>query len=131
MISLSRRSWNCISAETDDRFEWIPNPRQRGVVPGVRITPEMIASWRSFLDESEALLEGKQLLPFWREDPNRRGVNLRKALSEPRPFDAVLWLQGTGAAPYLQEGPITSTDFWKRLDQAFRGNFLGFALWFN
>lgn len=131
VIALSRRSWDCILAESDDRYEWIPGPRQRGVVPGARITPEMIASWRSFLDESEALLEGKKLLPFWRGQEPNRGVNLRKVLTQPRPLDAVLWLQGTAAAPYLEEGPVSPTEFWRQLNRAFRGNFLGFAIWFN
>ena len=131
VIALSRRSWSCILAETDDRYEWIPSPKQRGVVPDGRISPEMVTSWRAFLDEAEAILEGKLLVPFWRSDEKGRGVNVRKALSQPQAFDAILWLQGTAASPYLEEGTITSEDFWRRLNGAFRGNFLGFALWFN
>lgn len=131
VISLSRRNWNCILAESDDRYEWIPSPKQRGVVPNTRVTPEMVTSWRAFLDESEAILQGRLLVPFWRSDERGRGVNLSKAFSQPQDFDAILWLQGTAATPYLEEGPITSVDFWRRLNSAFRGNFLGFALWFN
>jgi hypothetical protein len=131
VISLSRRNWDCILAESDDRFEWIPSPRQRGVVPDGRVTMEMVTSWRAFLNEAEAILEGRILLPFWREDPQRRGLNLGKVFSQPRNFDAVLWLQGSAAIPYLEEGKITSEEFWTRLNRAFRGNFLGFALWFN
>ena len=129
VIALSRRNWDCILAETDDRYEWIPSPKQRGVAPDARITMEMVTSWRAFLSEAEAILEGKILLPFWREDP--RGVNLGKVFSQPRDFDAILWLQGSAAAPYLEQGKITSGNFWTRLNRAFRGNFLGFALWFN
>lgn len=131
VIALSRRSWSCILAESDDRYEWIPSPKQRGVLPDGKITPEMVAAWRAFLDEAEAIVEGKVLLPFWREDQKQRGVNFGKMLSQPRDFDAILWLQGSAALPYLEEGKVTSGDFWSRLNSAFRGNFLGFALWFN
>jgi len=131
VIALSRRSWACILAETDDRYEWIPGPKQRGVLPDGQVTMEMVTAWLAFLAEAEAIVQGKVLLPFWRQDEKQRGVNLRKVLSEPRDFDAILWLQGTAALPYLEEGKVTSEDFWMRLNAAFRGNFLGFALWFN
>jgi hypothetical protein len=43
----------------------------------------------------------------------------------------VLWIAGYGAAPYLEEGPTLTMDDWNRWNQAFGGNFLGYALWFN
>ena len=61
-----------------------------------------------------ALLAGKRLLPFWRGDPSR-GVNLRRVFTEPRPFDLVLWVQGTAATPYLEKGPLTKPEVWRRL----------------
>ncbi len=36
VIALSRQNWQAILAETDDDHEWIPNPKQKGVVPGVQ-----------------------------------------------------------------------------------------------
>lgn len=131
VLALSRRSWRCILAETDDNFEWIPNPRQRGVLPESRVTPEMVRVWHQFLDEAEAILAGRLLLPFWRETEPRRGINLRRVFTQPARLDAVLWFQGTAAAPYLEAGPITPVEFWQRLSRTFEGNFRGWAAWFN
>ncbi len=129
-IKLSRESWTLYGKETDDNHEWIPNPNQTGVIPGVEITQEMIQQWLAFLDEAEDLLSGKKLIPFWRGKESV-GINLKRFFTEPRPFDLVLWFQGTAAAPYLEEGELTQPDFWRRLMNSFNGRFVGFALWFN
>jgi hypothetical protein len=139
MIRQSRASWTRILAETDDDREWIPNPTQTGVIPGVRINQEMIDSWHSFLDECENLLAGDKLVPFWRgykEKPEEalvagRGVNLRRVFFEPKEFDLVLWITGTGATPYLEDGELTDPRVFQQLGRTFRGEFFGFAIWFN
>lgn len=131
MVGLSRDSWRAYLAETDDDREWIPNPRQSTVVPGVRVTDEMVKGWQEFLDEAEALLAGKLLAPFWRDPGGSRGINLRRVFTEPTTLDLVLWVQGTAAAPYLEEGSITRPEVWGRLQRVFGGEFIGFALWFN
>jgi hypothetical protein len=130
VIALSRESWRDILAETDDDREWIPNPQQTGIIPGVQITQPMVEGWQEVLDEVEAILQGKKLIPFWRGD-DERGINLRKVFIEPRTFDLVMWIQGTAAAPYLQEGPLSTPDTWQRFNQMFNGQFVGFAIWFN
>jgi hypothetical protein len=130
VIALSRESWRDILAETDDEREWIPNPKQTGILPGVQITQPMVEGWQEVLDEVEAILQGKKLIPFWRGD-DQRGVNLRKVFTEPTTFDLVMWIQGTAAAPYLQEGPLSTPDTWQRFNQMFNGQFVGFAIWFN
>jgi hypothetical protein len=130
MIALSRESWTFILAETDDDHEWIPSPKQHTVLPGMTVTEEMVAGWKEFLAEAEALLQGKKLVPFWRAR-EARGVNLRRVFTEPTTFDLILWVQGTAAAPYLEDGPQTSAETWRRLQRVFQGEFIGFALWFN
>jgi hypothetical protein len=130
VVKLSRSSWKFILSETDDDREWIPNPKQKGVIPGVRVTQGMVDRWHELLDEVEALLAGEKLVPFWRGDPEL-GVNLRRVFTEPRQFDLVLWVQGTDASPYLEKGELTRPEFWRRLQQTFRGNLMGFAIWFN
>lgn len=129
-IGHSRQSWDAILAETDDEREWIPSPEQTGVVPGVNITPEMIEQWRRFLTEAESLLAGETLAPFWRSGTDK-GINVHRIFTEPRGFDLVLWVQGTAAAPYLEDGEVTDPGTWQRFQQAFQGRFFGFALWFN
>jgi hypothetical protein len=129
MVRFGKETWKFIQAETDDDHEWIPNPNQKGVL-GVPVRQEMIDGWLQFLDETEALLQGKRLIPFWR-GPEARGVNLRKVFLEPKTFDLVLWIQGAGAVPFLEEGQLTNTDVWRRLPRVFGGEFIGFAFWFN
>ncbi len=130
VTALSRQSWKLILAETDNDHEWLPNPKQKAVIPNAVVTQAMIDSWLSFLDEADNLLTGKKLVPFWRRR-EVRGVNLNKVFTQPRRFDLVLWVQGTAAAPYLEFGKQTDASVWGRLLQVFRGQFFQFAAWFN
>jgi hypothetical protein len=131
MVQLSRESWRFYLAETDDDHEWIPNPKQSTVMPGGTVTDEMVKGWMEFLDEAQAIYAGKVLIPFWRDPGGSRGINLRRAFTEPHGLDLVLWVQGTAAAPYLEEGSITKPEFWGRMQRIFRGEFIGFVIWFN
>jgi hypothetical protein len=129
MLTLSKEMWKYILAETGDDHEWIPNPKQTGVMK-VPVTQAMVDGWLEFVTEAEALLAGKKLVPFWRGKVGR-GVNLRRCFTEPRRFDLVLWVQGTAAAAYLEKGTLTTPAVWARLQRVFGGEFIGFALWFN
>jgi hypothetical protein len=130
MIALSHESWKFILAETDDDHEWVPSTKQHSVMPNGTVTPEMVKGWLEFLDEAKAILKGEKLIPFWRSGPET-GVNLNRVFTDPRTFDLVLWVQGTAATPYLQDGPCTSAETWNRFERIFSGEFIGFALWFN
>jgi hypothetical protein len=130
MTKLSREMWKLVMAETDDDHEWIPNPKQTSVIPGGKVTEEMVNDWSVFLNELDDILAGKKLIPFWRSADDR-GINIRKVLMDPRPFDLVLWVQGSAALPYLEKGPVTTPQVWQRLQRTFEGNFIGFAVWFN
>lgn len=74
----------------------------------------------AFLDESEAILEGRRLAPHWRF---ARGVSVKAFFEEPQTFDLVLFVS-RGALPYLAEGPITSPERWGADHSRFRGQFL-------
>lgn len=131
VVAQSRLSWAAINAETDDDREWIPNPKQQNAaLPGVMISPEMIDEWHAVLDESEAILQGKKLIPYWRPGDNR-DLNLKRVFFEPQTFDLVLWVQGSAAVPYLEEGPSTSPAMWNRVQRVFGGQLGMFAIWFN
>jgi hypothetical protein len=130
MIALSHESWKFIVAETDDDHEWVPSPKQHSVMPSGDVNLEMVKGWLEFLDEAKAILKGEKLIPFWRAG-SESGVNLKRVFTEPRTFDLVLWAQGTAAIPYLENGVCTSADTWSRFQRIFRGEFIGFALWFN
>lgn len=135
VIELSRKTWQAILAETDNDFEWIPGPGQTGVMPGVRVTKEMVTGWHEFLDEAEALLRGRKLVPQfferWTGRETNKGINLRRVFTQPRDFDAILWIQGSGVAPFVEEGQVTSNETWNRFERIFGGQFIGFAFWFN
>lgn len=130
MTRHSRAMWKAATAESDDENEWIPNPKQTGVIPGVRVTNEMVESWNVLLDELDLIFDGKKLIPFWR-NADGQGVNLKRVFTEPRPFDLVYWVQGTGATPFLEKGESTTEAVWQRIQRVFGGEFIGFALWFN
>lgn len=125
---LSRENWTRIQAETDGGKEWLPNPRQTGVLPDVTVTQEQIDGWMLLLDEFEALLKGEKLLPHWRFD---KGINLRRMFLEPTTFDIVLLIQGSAAIPYLEDGELTRGVTWQRIGALIGGNFIGYAIWFN
>ncbi|MBA3483800.1 MAG: hypothetical protein H0T51_18505 [Pirellulales bacterium] len=131
VVEQSRLSWAAILAETDDDREWVPNPQQKNTaIPGAVITKPMVDGWHAVLDEVEAILQGKKLVPFWRRHEGR-GVNMQRVFMEPTEFDLVLWVQGTAAAPYLEKGEVTSPDFWNRIRTGFQGQFFWFAIWVN
>jgi hypothetical protein len=130
VLRLSRLSWKAIEAETDDDHEWIPSTTQSSVIPGMQVTAKMLAGWQEFLDEADAILAGRHLVPHWRLAEGY-GINLRRVFLEPRKMDLVRWVQGAAAVPYVDEGECTDPATWQRIQRAFRGQFIGFAIWFN
>lgn len=130
MVGLSRQMWLAAKAETDDDREWIPNPNQKGVLQ-VPVNQDMVVAWGDFLDELDAVLDGEKLIPFWRGTNPRRGVNLKRAMLEPGDVDLLLWIHGQGAMEYVELGEVSSEETWRRFQRVFRGEFFGFAMWFN
>lgn len=129
VVRLSRASWQEILVETDDDHEWIPGPKQRnGAIAMLPVTQEIVDGWLRVLDDMEAALNGDKLVPHFRF---KSGIDLKMVLDEPRPFDLVLWLTGHAAVPYLKDGEVISWDHWNRWNGMLRGNFLGYAAWFN
>lgn len=129
MIEQSRECVRLAGKEKDNDCEWIPNPKQQSVVP-IKVTEDQFAAWNDLLDEWEALLQGKKLLPHW-NIPGDGGINLKKVFHEPRDFDLVMWIHGAGLAPYLEKGERTSPEKWMEINRTFRGNLFFVALWFN
>jgi hypothetical protein len=129
VIALNRQTWKAILARTDDDRVWIPGPRQKnGVISGMPVGQEQVDVWLKALDEFDAVLDGRKLLPHWRF---AQGVNFRKVFFEPRAFDLVLWASGRAATPYLETGPMLSGEEWTNWQRVFNGNFPGYAFWFN
>lgn len=127
MVTLSRAHWAATVAETDNDREWIPSPSQVSYI-GTPVTAEQVEAWHLVLDEVDALLDGRTLLPHWRFDT---GINLKRAFEEPSDFDLVLWITGPAALPYLEDGDVLTSRKWAEITSAFRGSFGSYAIWFN
>lgn len=127
VIALSRKTWAAVRAETDDDSEWLPGPRQKGVLD-MPVSEEMIDGWLAALGELEAVLDGRQLVPHPRF---RQGINLKRVFTEPRPFDFVLWVTGHAALPYLEDGPVADWRAWGDAQRVFRGQLFTYMVWFQ
>ena len=128
IAQLSRESWQAARAETDNDREWLPNAKQTGTFASLPASDATIDGWLAVMKEFELVLDGEKLLPHWRFD---RGLNVKRLFTESKNFDLVLLLAGTDAVPYLEDGPISTTADWDNLTSVFRGNFLGYAIWYN
>jgi hypothetical protein len=83
VAELNRETWKHVRAETDDDHEWLPNPRQEGVL-GLPVRNEMIDAWLAMMAELEALLDGKRTLPgVLNIGKNGKGLNLKTLLDDP------------------------------------------------
>ncbi len=131
VVELSREMWRALAKETDNDREWIPNSRQTTLVSPFRPNDQTLTAWQAILDESEAILDGKKLLPFWRGEAKDRGFNVKRFLTEPKNFDLILFIHGTGALPHVERGNVTSPEKWRQFQEAFGGDLFGFAIWFN
>lgn len=129
VIILSRKTWQLITRENDKQREWLPGAKQTSAT-GARITAEQIKAWHDFLNEAEALLEGRKLAPHWRV-LDGRGVNLKRCFENSPPFDPVMLVHGQALSDCLETGDMTEEATWERLQRMFGGEFLGFALWIN
>ena len=101
------------------------------MVSPFRPTERTLAAWTHVLDESESILDGRKLLPFWRGEAKDRGFNVKKFLTEPKDFDFILFIHGTGALSYVERGDVTSVERWGQFQDAFGGDLFSFAIWFN
>lgn len=136
VCELNRETWKHILAETDNDYEWIPNPKQKDLL-GLPITKERIDGWLEMMDHIEGVLKGNrlvsgQLLRFVHNaHPVDKGLNLKKLLDDP-PADLLNFNRLTKdgiAAKYLEveKGkPILDLDMLARFARLFEGPF-GFA----
>lgn len=127
---MNRDAWMHVRAETDDDFEWLPNPRQKGVL-GLPVTDEMIDAWLDTLDEADSLFRGKSGLPWSRSKEEM--LNLKKLLSEP-PKELKLSIFGPSMIPDKYFEKLTAVDQKKvgRFFEIFGGpDAIAYALWFN
>ena len=127
---LNRETWRFIRAERDNDHEWLPNPRQTGVL-GLPVRDDMIDSWLEMVGELEALFNGTKLVPY--TGHGDRLLNLKALLEDP-PDKINIWELSSGGpgGKYLSHGkPIELNALW-RLSQVFGDTLsVAYAVWFN
>jgi len=133
VTELSLATWDAAERETDNDFEWLPNPRQQAAIR-IQTTPEMITAWKAAMREGQAVLEGRKLLrlPEYVGDrvPKDHGLNLKRYLDEPpERFHVLSW--PNGADKYIVKGELHDAAIFTRLDEVFRGQTIEFSFWFN
>jgi hypothetical protein len=125
---LSRRNWEAILAETDDRAELVPSPTQLAIVPDGRVTDEIVAAWMETLDTADRILAGELLVPHWRF---KQGFDLKHYFETATHTDLVMLITGYDALPFLKDGPIASAESFAAANRVFGDQFLAYAFWFN
>lgn len=130
----NRETWRFVRAETDDDHEWLPNPRQHGVL-GLPVREEMIITWLRMIDEFEGLLEGRTVVSFnWQDKENfSRGLNIRKFLDNPpTELDIMDAIGDRPGNPYVEKGKPVNVDALSAGFSMFsQPLMMGYAAWFN
>lgn len=129
MIADNRQFWALVALETDNEAEWLPNPSQTSAL-GMTFPPETADLWLAVLDESEALLKGEILAPYWRLDDSA-GVNVARMFSQPAPIDVLGWIQGADALPYIEKGKVMTGESWMRFAGMMGGEAMLMTLFLN
>jgi hypothetical protein len=135
MIAHNRIFWEKVEQETDDDREWLPNANQTAAI-GLAVTDGTALAWREVLDDIDAILDGELLIPYWRVarrpgSGGTVGLNFRRLMENPNDMDIILWIQGTAAAPFLEQGQLADMDAWGQFLSMTPGNSMLYAIWFN
>jgi hypothetical protein len=136
VAELNRETWKHIRAEKDDDHEWLPNPKQTGVL-GLPVRNEMIDGWLAMVAELEALLNGERTLTFdgLGKDfvKDGKGLNLKALLEDP-PAKFILQEGFPRTLPdkYFTERRDVKIDVLSRVFQLFGDpTAVAYAAWFN
>ena len=136
VCELNYETWRFIRAETDDDFEWLPNPKQKGVL-GLPVRDVMIDGWLKMVKELEDALTGKKVIDLNGLGMSEgQGLNVKELLDHPPEQIVVmkLWQKGIGAK-YLTKltadnvcGTATLFTVQTLFDNALSGAYFA---WFN
>ncbi len=133
VCKLNHETWKYIRAEKDDDYEWLPNPRQKGIF-GIPVNDQMIAAWLSMMTEFESVLEGKKLIPIdFLPNAGGKGFNLKTFLEEaPNAIDINEVVAKGISEKYMGQGDKLDINVFLRTLQVFDNPLrMGFFAWFN
>ena len=140
VCELNRETWAFIRAEKDNNFEWLPNPKQTGVLR-MPVTDEMIDAWLAMVAQTEGLFAGKKAIPAFalqfvsqRQPNEERGMDFKAFLDEPP--DTIDWarIRREGFRDKYLTSTLPDVDImaFLRVAQAFQNTLaVGYAAWFN
>ncbi len=129
MLAENRKLWTMIEAETDDDREWIPNARQTPALP-IEMDPGMVDAWQGVLDDAEAVLTGRLLIPHPML-PAGYGISLAHYERYPTPIDLIEAIHGIGFFAHSARGPMITQQRWQAFDRLARGRGGVFSVFFN
>jgi hypothetical protein len=133
VAKLNRETWRFIRAETDDQYEWLPNPKQKGIF-NLPVRDEMINTWLTMMGELESMLEGKTLIPMdFFGNARGQGLNVKTLLEDPpSSIDIHSLMQQGPAAKYLDTGTNMNFEGISAVMRAFDNPLrMGYFAWFN
>jgi hypothetical protein len=137
VCELNRETWKHIRAETDDDHEWLPNPKQKGVL-GLPVNDAMIDAWLGMIDEFETVLTGRKVIPRsilqFLSPSAKRGLNLQAVLDDPpAKFDWNRLRSESPAEKYLATNqPDMNIIALFRVGSVFQNSLgVAYAAWFN
>ncbi|MDQ2094708.1 hypothetical protein [Rhodalgimonas zhirmunskyi] len=128
-IAENRTFWSLLEKETDDDHEWIANARQSSAL-GIELPPEAGAVWQGVLEDAEAVLNGRLLVPHPLLPPGY-GISLTSYENNPTPLDLLEMIHGIAMYEHAAQGPLISTQRWSQFDRLTGGRAGTFALFFN
>ena len=135
VAELNRETWRHIRTETDNDYEWLPNPKQKSVLR-MPVRDEMIDAWLAAVGELEALLDGKKLMftvgTFGKAEMGV-GINMKKLLEDPpADFDLNKIIERGPDEKYLEKGEFIDIFVLFRAFQMFDNpSAMGYMAWFN
>lgn len=133
VADLNHETWKHIRLETDDDHEWLPNPKQKGVL-GLPVRDEQINGWLAMMTEFKRLLEGERTFPnFFGDNWGNRELDLKVLFDEPPEkfvFDGK-FPQNLGDKYFTKPKPLNVQVFFGAIGMFFNPETLGYPVWFN
>jgi hypothetical protein len=134
VCQLNRECWRFIRAETDDDYEWLPHPKQKGVFE-MPVTDAMIYGWVAMMERVEDLLEGRTVIKIdFIVKKQGYGLNMKALLEDPpAEINFMTVMQDGPADKYLvKDGKPFDVDRLFAVLQLFDSPLrMGYMAWFN
>lgn len=133
VVDLNHETWKHIRAETDNDHEWLPNPKQTGVL-GLPVRDQQIDNWLAMMSELRRLFEGERTLPqFFGTDNQDRELNLKTLFDDPpeKMHYGGDFPKNLGEKYFTEPKPLNLGAFFAVLQMFSDPGLVGYPVWFN